>query len=77
MPTTVNPDGSLTKFGVSRVSLYAKEWVGARERDLDAERRYPTLTEAFWQVRMDPEYARDMAGTVQKSLLLVIPFGGQ
>ncbi len=65
-----NPDGTLTRQGIAVVQAYARTWVGKRERDLQAERAYPELTEAFYEVRMDEQYAWGQAGVQAK---LVIP----
>lgn len=76
LSSTTDPDGALTRFGLEIVRKYALAWLGGPERDLDAERRYPDLTEAFWTVRMDPEYAREQAG-VHMRMPFVIPVGGK
>ncbi len=72
MPVGENPDGTLSRLGMELMQSYAVSWVGGK-RDLDMERRYPELTEAFYDVRMDPKNAWEHARVKPK---LVLPIEG-
>jgi hypothetical protein len=58
---TENPDGTLTRYGMERVHLYAVKWVEHAVRDLTLEREFPELTGSFYDVRASPSYAREQA----------------
>lgn len=70
LPKGATPDGELTRFGIEIVRQYALAWVGGNERNLDLERKYPELTEAFYTVRLYPDYAREQ---IERAPKLVVP----
>lgn len=55
-----NPDGSFTSRALAILEDYARSWIEGR-RDLEAERKYPDLVGTFYDIRVDPEYAREHA----------------
>jgi len=58
---TENAEGLLTSLGMRLAHAYASKWVNENKRDLDLERRYPELSGLFWDIRVDPELAREHA----------------
>jgi hypothetical protein len=60
---TQDEDGVLTRLGMILCQKYAQKWLKG-ERDVDAERQYPDLVPAFYDIRHDAEYARQHAAEV-------------
>lgn len=57
-------DGVLTERGMGILHLYARRWVNRRYRDVALERQFPELVGSFYDIRNDPEYAREHAQVV-------------
>ena len=64
-------DGALTPTGMAVAERYARRWVADGVRDLEVERQYPTLAGLFYDIRSDPDLAREHASEekpVRKSM---------
>lgn len=59
-------DGVLTRSGMEVMHRYARTWVGG-QRDVELEKRYPSMAGPFYDVRVDPSLAREHA----------LPFDGE
>lgn len=55
------PDGELTRRGMDIAHEYARAWIDRNIRDLNLERMYPELEGVFYDIRVDPTYAREHA----------------
>lgn len=58
---TENGEGLLTSLGMRIAHAYAAKWVNANVRDLALERAYPELSGLFYDIRVDPDLAREHA----------------
>lgn len=58
---TETEDGLLTSLGMQLAHRYALRWVNDNARDLELEREYPELAGLFYDIRVDPELAREHA----------------
>lgn len=58
---TETEEGLLTSRGMALAHKYAKQWVTENKRDLALEREYPELSGLFYDIRIDPELAREHA----------------
>lgn len=54
-------DGVLTSFGMQIAEKYATAWVKNNMREVELERLYPELEGFFYDIRVDPELAREHA----------------
>jgi len=69
-PAVEDVDGALTAAGIKLVTRYAEQWVGRRARDMSLEGQYPELRGVFFDVRHDPELAKEYVG---KSFIQNLP----
>jgi hypothetical protein len=53
----LSEDGILSDEAIAALERYATRWVRDGDRDLQLERRYPTLTDEFFAVRTDAMFA--------------------
>ena len=58
---TEDAEGLLTPLGMKLAHRYARKWVEESKRDLELEREHPELLGLFWDIRTDPELAREHA----------------
>ena len=58
---TETEDGELTRHGMDIAHEYAVAWTKRNARSLELERQYPELEGLFYDIRVDPDLAREHA----------------